>query len=140
MLQSQRAAMLLKIAPEGVRISNELWAKALDGHSPPAEQWTDRFGNKLNQTGGADIPTVMIDGVEEPKYAIVVRYDENSDKELIPVVVFANNPNAELSADDMAKRDNQVKTKQAQENAFMESQGVTNLRVLDKDFKIKPNQ
>ena len=82
----------------------------------------------------------MIDGVEEPKYAIVVRYDENSDKELIPIVVFANNPNAELSADDIARRDNQVKTKQAQENVFMKSQGVMNLKVLNQNFKVKENK
>jgi len=147
MLQSQRVSMLLKDVPAEARVDAALWRKALAGHSPPAENWklpayTDE-GTPTMKSVTADIriPTIMVGGVEQPKYAIVVGQHENkSTGEIIPIVRAVNNPDATLTDDDRARRDNQVKTKQAQENQFQKQHGVTNLRVLGQDFKVKEHK
>ena len=139
MLQSQRVSMLLKDAPEEARVNAALWRKALAGHSPLAEHWKPHGADEA-LVADIRIPTIMVGGVEQPKYAIIVGQHENSDGDIVPIVRAVNNPDAALTDNDKARRDNQVKTKQAQENAFMKTQGVTNLRVLGQDFKVKENK
>jgi len=146
MLQSQRVSMLLKDVPEEARVDAALWRKALAGHSPPEKNWklpayTDE-GTPTTKSVTADIriPTIMVGGVEQPKYAIIVGQHENSDRDIVPIVRAVNNPDATLTDDDRARRDNQVKTKQAQENQFQKQHGIIRTRVNNRIYGIEPNQ